>query len=89
MNLTLAPDIKVKSGKDSKDCWAKILSQSPRVTPQISNLIVSKYPSFSDLMEAYDRERDGENLLADLRFDEARRLGPVISARIFNHFRRN
>lgn len=89
-NLTLSKDVKVKCGKDSKDSWSKILSQIPRVTPQISNLIISKYPSFVSLMKEYDRisAEEGETLLAELRFDDTRRLGPVISRRIFNHFRR-
>ena len=91
LNLTIARDIKIKSGKDSQDCWSKILSQIPRVTPQIAALIVARYPSFSSLMESYDRLDEGEceGLLAELRFDGNRRLGPVISARIYNHFRRN
>lgn len=90
LNLTIARDIKIKSGKDAKDCWSKVLSQIPRVTPQIADLIISRYPSFSALMEAYDNNNNHnpESLLAELRFDEARRLGPVISARIFNHFRK-
>ena len=30
MNLTLARDVKVKSGKDARDCWIKTLCQIPR-----------------------------------------------------------
>lgn len=88
LNLTVARDVKVKSGKDARDCWVKVLCQIPRVTPHLADVIVERYPSFASLMNAYDlcrTRREGEELLAELRLDD-RRLGPIISARIYNHF---
>lgn len=93
LNLTLARDVKVKSGKDARDCWIKILCQIPRVTPPLAESIASRYPSFYSLMEAYEscsNPKEGEELLAELRLEDGgagnRRLGPAISARIYNHF---
>jgi hypothetical protein len=91
LNLTLARDVKVKSGKDARDCWIKTLCQIPRVTPHLAEVVVARYPSFCALMDAYNSctsPKEGEELLAELRLDEGnnRRLGPIISARIYNHF---
>lgn len=91
LNLTLARDIKVKSGKDARDCWIKTLCQIPRVTPNLAEVVVARYPSFCALMDAYNScstTKEGEDLLAGLRLDDGnnRRLGPIISARIYNHF---
>ena len=93
LNLTLARDVKVKSGKDARDCWIKTLCQIPRVTSHLAEVVVTRYPSFCALMEAYSccsSAREGEELLAELRLEDGsggnRRLGPIISARIYNHF---
>ena len=90
LNLTLARDVKIKSGKDSRDCWLRALCQIPRVTLPTAEAIAARYPSFCALMDAYDccsEREEGEELLSELRLDE-RRIGPVVSARIYNHFYR-
>lgn len=90
LNLTLTRDVKIRSGKDSRDCWLRALCQIPRVTLPTAEVIAARYPSFCALMEAYDccSERgEGEELLSELRLDE-RRIGPVVSARIYNYFYR-
>lgn len=96
LNITLARDVKVKCGKDARDCWVKSLCQIPRVTRPLADTIATRYPSFGALMEAYAACRDVDEkakMLAELRLDEHsdagngnRRLGPVISERIYSHF---
>lgn len=88
LNLTVARDVKVKSGKDPRDCWIRTLCQIPRVTPPIAETIVSAYPSFFALMEAYEGPTaNPQDLLTDLVIQGGnRRIGPSISARIYNHF---
>ena len=89
LNLTVDRDIKIKCGKDARDCWIRMLSEIPRVTWPIAEVILARYPSFYSLMEAYDAcEKDeGEMLLAELRMDgEGKRIGPVTSKRIYSHF---
>ena len=88
LNLTLSRDVKVKSGKDARDCWIRTLCQLPRVTAPLAEVIATKYPSFCALMNAYEfctDSRDGEGLLAELKLD-GRRIGPIISSRIYSHF---
>lgn len=89
--VTLSAEIKVKSGKDARDCWIRVLTQIPRITPPVADAILTRYPSFSALMTAFTTAasvRDGEELLMDLRLhgDSGKRIGPVLSARIYHHF---
>jgi hypothetical protein len=86
--ITLPRHVKVPSGKDVHDSWIKILCQIPRLTVPFAELIASRYPSFHSLMEAFDccpSRSVGENLLANLKQDD-RKIGPVLSRRIYLHF---
>lgn len=55
--------------------------------------IVSKYPTLSKLLQAYDRREDlhsKHNMLTDLKSDSAvganRRLGPAVSRKVFEYY---
>jgi hypothetical protein len=91
--LTLAGDFKVRSGKDVQDTWLRILEQIPRITRSVAVSIAShpEYASFRRLMEAFERKRDKEEQavedLANIQLEgSAKRIGPVLARRVYDHF---
>ena len=90
--LTLPPDTKVKSGKDARDCWHKMLCQLPRVTPPVADALIQHFPTFKSLMRAVNScgcDEDGQRLFEDLRLHEGegKRIGPSIALRIYRYFK--
>ncbi|KAJ1979890.1 hypothetical protein H4R35_001329 [Dimargaris xerosporica] len=80
-----------KAQWDPADVWRHLLLQIPRVTASMTDAIVQHYPSLQSLYQAYQRLADqpaqAEQLLANLSIGaQARRLGPVMSAKIYHVF---
>ncbi|QSL65393.1 hypothetical protein MERGE_002703 [Pneumocystis wakefieldiae] len=76
----------VKTGSDVKDTYIKLLEIIYKVTPQIANIIVEKYPKISDLVSAF--RENGPDALSDLTIGKLtkRKIGRVLSKRIFHVF---
>jgi hypothetical protein len=92
IQLTLPADFKVKSGKDARDCWHRILCQIPRVTPPVADALSQHFPSFKALMRAVSAcgcDEDGQRLFEELRLHEGegKRVGPSIALRLYRHFK--
>jgi len=66
--------------------FINMLSQVPGVSTKIAEFIQNKYNSVNVLIEAYNScSNKKEQLLKDLKL-ENRKLGPILSARIYNYF---
>ncbi|XP_054832033.1 crossover junction endonuclease EME1 [Eublepharis macularius] len=84
-----------RSGKGLLQVWKRQLQQFNRVSLEMANAIVAKYPSPLLLVQAYSAtssEQDRQNLLAEIpvrRGDgvtaTTRRVGPELSKRIYLH----
>ncbi|EMR10553.1 hypothetical protein PNEG_01259 [Pneumocystis murina B123] len=76
----------IKTGSDVKDTYTKLLQTIYKVTPQIANIIVEKYPKISDLVSAF--RENGPDALTDLTIGKLtkRKIGRVLSKRIFHAF---
>ncbi|KAG5437566.1 hypothetical protein PCANB_000994 [Pneumocystis canis] len=75
----------IKTGIDIKDTYIKLLQTIHKVTPQIANIIVQKYPKISNLTSAFIK--DGPDILSDLIGNlMKRKIGPVLSRRIYHAF---
>ncbi len=90
--LTLPPDTKMKSGKDARDCWLRMLCQIPRITPPVADALIQHFPTFKSLMRAVNAcrcDEDGQRLFEDLRLHEGegKRIGPSISLRLYRYFK--
>ncbi|KAJ7315976.1 hypothetical protein JRQ81_002138 [Phrynocephalus forsythii] len=82
-----------RSGKGLLQVWKKQIQQFSRVSLEMANAIVAKYPSPLLLMQAYgacSSEQERQNLLAEIpvrRGDgvtaSTRRVGPDLSKRIY------
>jgi hypothetical protein len=73
------------------DVWFKVSLQNiPQVSDKISEVIIEKYKTFSNLLNIYNTipEELREKLLADLEYsianDKKRKIGIKISSRIYN-----
>ena len=68
-------------------CQIVQLAQIPGVSHSMSKKILEKYTSLSNLIIAYlnSEESEGEMLLADISLNEKRKLGKVISQRIYKY----
>ncbi|KAJ1980778.1 hypothetical protein H4R34_002323 [Dimargaris verticillata] len=80
-----------KAQWDPADVWRHLLLQIPRVTAAMADAIVQHYPSLQSLYQAYQRLADqsaqAEQLLANLSLGaQGRRIGPVMSAKIYHVF---
>jgi ERCC4-type nuclease len=82
----------VKKDNVTKDnCYILQLSQIPGVSVKIATAIAAKYPSFKKIMEAYDEvnddsdESEKEKLLANIKVNDNRKLGKVLSARLYQY----
>jgi hypothetical protein len=79
-----------KDNMTPENCYLCQLSQIPGVSIETANVIAGQYPSIRSLIMAYealDNVPSKENLLAELSItltnDKTRRLGNVISKRVF------
>ncbi|KAJ2309226.1 hypothetical protein IWW52_003111 [Coemansia sp. RSA 2704] len=75
----------VRSGADLADAWARALAQIPRVTLAAAQAVAQEYPTPAALFAAWAQSADGEQLLAGISV-ASRRLGAVMSARIYRMF---
>jgi crossover junction endonuclease MUS81 len=81
----------VKKDNITKDnCYILQLSQIPGVSVKIATAIATKYPSFKKILEAYNEindsdESEKEKLLADIKVNDNRKLGKVLSARLYQY----
>jgi len=68
-------------------CQIVQLAQIPGVSHSMSKKILEKYTTLSNLIIAYlnSEESEGEMLLADISLNEKRKLGKVISQRIYKY----
>jgi ERCC4-type nuclease len=78
-----------KRGINPKEFMRAVLTQISGVSAAKSLLIVNKYHNLPNLIHAYQRlenARDRELMLRDLKAsEEARRFGPKLSAKVYNH----
>ena len=84
--------IKKKENNNPENCSIIMLSQIPGVSTKISKTVLSKYTNISNLVIEYNKlleVKDKEQLLKDLSFeinnDKTRKIGPVISKRIYEY----
>ncbi|CAG0925269.1 unnamed protein product [Notodromas monacha] len=84
-----------ENGLGLKNLWPVILMQVPGCTYEIAKTVADEYPSMRLLFQAYDNceETQRRMLLANLVFRtgpesqaRGRRVGPVLSERIYNVF---
>jgi ERCC4-type nuclease len=80
-----------KKDNMTPDVWFKVSLQNiPQVSDKISEVIIEKYKTFSNLLNIYNTipEELREKLLADLEYsianDKKRKIGIKISSRIYN-----
>lgn len=85
--------IKKKDNINPKNCNIIMLCQIPGVSTKISKLILEEYKSISNLIINYNKINLLENkeiLLRDLTYsinnDKKRKIGPVLSKRIYEYF---
>ncbi|KAJ1962007.1 hypothetical protein GGI12_002917 [Dipsacomyces acuminosporus] len=79
----------VKSGTDLTDSWIRALSQIPKITPNVAQHIVSEYPTPKCLFDSWNRlstTSEKEQMLAQLVVSSGRKLGTVMSTRIYRLF---
>lgn len=92
-NIEYSSTLKVKKKENlTPNLWFKlILNQIPGISNNISNCITNKYSTINDLLVAYKSidENDCPLLLVNLQFDIAnnkkRKIGKVVSTRIYNY----
>ncbi len=83
--------LKKKANLTPENCFIAQLSQIPGVSNTISKCIVEKYPSMSELCKNYQNIETKEciKLLENLTFiqnsGKSRKLGKVLSERIYNY----
>ena len=85
--------IKKKDNNTPNNCNIIMLCQIPGVSTKISKIIINKYMNISKLILEYNKLKttnDKEILLKDLSYpitnDKTRKIGPVISKRIYEYF---
>ncbi|KAG4306228.1 hypothetical protein PORY_000216 [Pneumocystis oryctolagi] len=76
----------IKTGVDPKDTYNKLLQTIHKVTPQIADVIIQKYPKISHLVSSF--HENGPDALSDITIGNLtkRKIGPVLSKRIFHAF---
>lgn len=84
--------IKKKENNNPENCSIIMLCQIPGVSTKISKTVFNNYTNISNLVIEYNKLieiKDKEQLLKDLSFeinnDKTRKIGPVISKRIYNY----
>jgi len=84
--------IKKKENNNPKNCNIIMLCQIPGVSTKISKTICDKYSCISDLVLEYNKLntlKEKETLLKDYSYsinnDKTRKIGPVISKRIYEY----
>jgi ERCC4-type nuclease len=85
--------IKKSDNNDPRKCNIAQMSHIPGVSIKIASCVLTKYKSLYNLILEYSRcnsEDKKEKLLKDLQFEIAnnkvRKIGPVISKRIYNYY---
>ncbi|KAJ1757931.1 hypothetical protein LPJ58_003052 [Coemansia sp. RSA 1591] len=83
----------VRTGTDLPDSWVRALTQIPKVAQPVAQSIACKYPTPHALFSAWHNlptQNERELLLASITVSSSvsngRRLGPVMSTRIFRTF---
>ncbi|KAJ2133103.1 hypothetical protein IW136_004995 [Coemansia sp. RSA 678] len=83
----------VRTGTDLPDSWVRALTQIPKVAPPVAQSIACNYPTPHALFSAWHSlptQTERELLLAPIpvssSLSNGRRLGPVMSTRIFRTF---
>ena len=84
--------VKKKDNLTPKLCYQLQLNQIPGVSHNISSCIIEKYPSLVILVNAYnilDTDDKKINLLENMKYDisnnKKRKIGKVVSSRIYNY----
>ena len=85
--------IKKSDNNDPRKCNIAQMCHIPGVSLKIASCVLNKYKSIYNLIIEYSKMDNNENkekLLKDLQFeianDKVRKIGPVISKRIFNYY---
>ena len=85
--------IKKSENNDPRKCNIAQMCHIPGVSLKISSCVLNKYKSIYNLIIEYSKitsEDEKEKLLKDLQFeianDKVRKIGPVISKRIYNYY---
>jgi crossover junction endonuclease MUS81 len=75
-----------KSDKINNNIFINMLSVIPGVSIKVAQIIHNKYPSFNDLLLAYQNNTQeiNELLLADIPFTNTRKIGKSISKKIYH-----
>jgi crossover junction endonuclease MUS81 len=79
---------KKKENMTSENWFIYSLSQMPRITENLGDIIYKKYNSISNLVNAYeelDNEIEREKLLENIKVSENKKLGKVLSKRIYDY----
>lgn len=80
--------LKKKENKKTEDSMIFLLCQVPKVSVAVAKIIRAEYPSVMSLCQAYsskESEKEKQLLLAELRLNEKRKIGKVISLNVFNY----
>jgi crossover junction endonuclease MUS81 len=84
--------IKKKENNTPNNCNIVMLCQIPGVSTKVSKIIIEKYNNISNLIMEYnklDTDKSKEMLLKDMIFsisnDKTRKIGPVVSKRIYEY----
>jgi ERCC4-type nuclease len=85
--------IKKSENNDPRKCNIAQLCHIPGVSLKIANCVLNKYKSIYNLIIEYNKcttQDEKEILLKDMQFeianDKVRKIGPVISKRIYNYY---
>lgn len=84
-----------KDNMTAEVCYLAQLRQIPGVSVQMAQTLAEKYPSFKSLIDAYNAESTSgnpavdakrcERLLKDLMMPNNRKIGPVVSKRLYEY----
>jgi crossover junction endonuclease MUS81 len=78
--------VKKKENVTGRVCYLNQLRQITGVSLQIAEKICETYPTMKKLIDALsDTETGGNKKLENLMLNEKRRLGPVVSSRIYDY----
>lgn len=77
-----------KENMTPKNCYILQLSQIPGVSIEIAQKIAKTYPSMKDIIQAFNQLsniKERKLMLANIRLNEKRRLGIVLSEKIYSY----
>jgi len=75
--------IKKKDNVNSTVCFINQLAQITGVSTNSAQIIAEKYKSMQNLIIEYEKTENKEKMLADIIVISNRKLGPVVSKRIY------